>query len=66
MDFAYIFFFLTIIVAILYLLISKITNKALNNKGIVEIFLMSFLVISVGIGGMGFHWSCISVSSSCS
>jgi len=50
MDFAYIFFFLTIIVAILYLLISKITNKALNNKGIVEIFLMSFLVISVGIG----------------
>lgn len=52
MDFAYIFFFLTIIVAILYLLISKITNKALNNRGIVEIFLMSFLVISVGIGGI--------------
>jgi hypothetical protein len=52
MDFAYIIFFLTIIVAILYLLMSKITNKALTKQRIVEIFLMSFLVISVGIGSI--------------
>ena len=52
MDFAYIIFFLTIIVSILYLLMSKITNKALTKKRIVEIFLMSFLVISVGIGSI--------------
>jgi hypothetical protein len=31
---------------------SKITNKALTKKRIVEIFLMSFLVISVGIGSI--------------
>ena len=52
MDFAYIIFSLAIIIAMLYLLMSKITNKALTNKRIVEIFLMSFLVISVGIGSI--------------
>ncbi len=52
MDFAYTFFFLTIFVAILFLIISKITNKPLNKKRIVKIFLMSFLVISVGLGSI--------------
>jgi len=52
MDFVYIFLFLTILVAILILLYSKMTNKDLNKIRIVEIFLLSFLVISVGIGGI--------------
>ncbi len=52
MDFVYIFLFLTLVVAILYILFSKMTNKALNNMRIVEIFLISFLVISVGIGSV--------------
>ena len=52
MDFIYVFLFLTIFVAIITLLYYKITNKALNNIRIVEIFLLSFLVISVGIGGI--------------
>ena len=52
MDFAYIIFILTILVAVLVLLISKIRNKALNKKIIVKTFLLSFLVISVGIGSI--------------
>jgi len=52
MDFVYVFLFLTILVAILILLYSKMTNKDLNKIRIVEIFLLSFLVISVGIGGI--------------
>jgi hypothetical protein len=52
MDFAYLFFFLTILVAILYIIISKFKNKPLGKKRIVEIFLLSFLVLSVGIGSI--------------
>lgn len=52
MDFVYIFFFLTIAMAFLYILISKIKNKPLDTKRIVEIFLLTFLVISVGIGSI--------------
>ena len=52
MDFAYIIFILTLLVAILVLLISKIRNKPLNRKKIVETFLLSFLVIGVGIGSI--------------
>ena len=52
MDFVYVFLFLTILVAILILLYSKMTNKDLNKIRIVEIFLLSFLVISVGIGSI--------------
>jgi hypothetical protein len=39
-------------VAILIILISKITSRALNSKRTVEIFLISFLVISVGFGSI--------------
>lgn len=52
MDFTYIILFLTILVAILVLIISKIRNKPTNKKKIVEVFLLSFLVISVGIGSL--------------
>ena len=52
MDFAYIIFFLTLLVAILNLTISKIKNRPLDTKRVVEIFLMSFLVISVGVGSI--------------
>ena len=52
MDFVYFFFFLTIFVAILLTLISKIRNKPLNRMRVVEIFLISFLVISVGLGSI--------------
>ena len=52
MDFAYVILILTILVATVAILISKITSKALNGKRIVEIFLISFLVISVGIGSI--------------
>jgi hypothetical protein len=52
MDFVYFFFFLTIFVAILFTLISKIRNKPLNRMRVVEIFLISFLVISVGLGSI--------------
>lgn len=52
MDFTYIIFFLTILVAILILLLAKIRNKTLNRKKIVEVFLLSFLVISVGFGSI--------------
>ena len=52
MDFVYVFLFLTKLVAILILLYSKMTNKDLNKIRIVEIFLLSFLVISVGIGSI--------------
>ena len=52
MDFVYFFILLTIFVAILVILISKIRNKPLNRMKIVEIFLLSFLVISVGIGSI--------------
>lgn len=52
MDFAYVFFFLTIFVAILYIFISKFKNKPLGKKRIVEIFLLTFLVLSVGIGSI--------------
>ena len=52
MDLPYIFLFMTIFVAILAILISKFTNKPLNNEKIVEIFLLTFLVLSVGIGSI--------------
>ncbi len=52
MDFAYVILILTILVATVAILISKITSKALNGKRIVEIFLISFLVISVGFGSI--------------
>ena len=52
MDFAYVIFILTILVALLVILISKITFKPLNRERIVEIFLISFLVISVGFGSI--------------
>ncbi|MDD3985043.1 MAG: hypothetical protein PHY59_03935 [Methanobacterium sp.] len=52
MDFAYTFFFLTIAVAFLYIFISKIKNKPLDTKKILEIFLLTFLVIAVGIGSI--------------
>jgi hypothetical protein len=52
MDFAYIIFILTLLVAFLVLLISKIRNKPLTKKKIVETFLLSFLVVGVGIGSI--------------
>jgi hypothetical protein len=52
MDLPYILLFLTIFVAILVVLISKIRNKPLSKDRIVEIFLLSFLVLSVGIGSI--------------
>jgi hypothetical protein len=52
MDLPYIFLFMTVFVAILAVLISKFTNKPLNNERIVEIFLLTFLVLSVGIGSI--------------
>jgi hypothetical protein len=52
MEFPYIILILTILVAILIIFISKITSRALNSKRIVEIFLISFLVISVGFGSI--------------
>jgi Family of unknown function (DUF6790) len=52
MDIAYTFFFFTIFVAILVIIISKSKNMPLNKKRVVEIFLLSFLVISVGIGSL--------------
>jgi hypothetical protein len=52
MEFPYIILILTILVAILIILISKITSRALNSKRTVEIFLISFLVISVGFGSI--------------
>jgi hypothetical protein len=52
MDLPYIFLFMTIFVAILAVLISKFTNKPLDNERIVEIFLLTFLVLSVGIGSI--------------
>ncbi len=52
MEFAYTFFLLAVIVAVLFLLFSKFTNKPLRKKRIIEIFLLSFLVVSVGLGGI--------------
>jgi hypothetical protein len=52
MDFTYVILILTILVAFLVILISKITSKPLNRERIVEIFLISFLVISVGFGSI--------------
>jgi hypothetical protein len=52
MDFAYIILFLTILAAILVILNSKIKSRPLNSERVVEIFLISFLVISVGIGSI--------------
>ena len=52
MDLPYIFLFMTVFVAILAVLISKFTNKPLDNERIVEIFLLTFLVLSVGIGSI--------------
>ncbi len=52
MDLPYIFLFMTVFVAILAVLISKFTNKPLDNQRIVEIFLLTFLVLSVGIGSI--------------
>ncbi len=52
MDLPYIFLLMTIFVAILAVLISKFTNKPLDNERIVEIFLLTFLVLSVGIGSI--------------
>ena len=52
MDFAYIILFLTILAAILVILNSKIKSRPLNSERVVETFLISFLVISVGIGSI--------------
>ena len=52
MDFVYVISILTILIAISVVLISKITSKPLNRKRVVEIFLLSFLVISVGFGSI--------------
>jgi hypothetical protein len=52
MEMAYTFFLLAVIVAVLFLLFCKFTNKPLRKKRIVEIFLLSFLVISVGLGSI--------------
>jgi hypothetical protein len=52
MDFAYVIFIITILVALLVILISKLTSKPLNRERIVEIFLISFLVIFVGFGSI--------------
>ncbi|HEX7468292.1 MAG TPA: DUF6790 family protein [Methanobacterium sp.] len=52
MDLPYIFLVVTVFVAILAVLISKFTNKPLDNERIVEIFLLTFLVLSVGIGSI--------------
>jgi len=52
MDFTYLVLIITILVAILAIFISKITFKPLNRKRIVEIFLLSFLVISIGFGSI--------------
>lgn len=52
MDFVYVISILTILIAISVILISKITSKPLNRKRVVEIFLLSFLVISVGFGSI--------------
>ncbi|MGB7970317.1 MAG: DUF6790 family protein [Methanobacterium sp.] len=52
MDFVYVISILTILIAIFVVLISKITSKPLNRKRVVEIFLLSFLVISVGFGSI--------------
>ena len=52
MDFPYVILILTISVAIFTVLISKLKSKPLNRERIVEIFLLSFLVISVGFGSI--------------
>ena len=52
MDFAYVILIITLLVAILVISIYKITSKPLNGRIIVEIFLISFLVISVGFGSI--------------
>ncbi len=52
MDFPYVILVLTILVAIFTLLISKLKSKPFNGERIVEIFLLSFLVISVGFGSV--------------
>ncbi len=52
MEIPYVILILTILVAFLVILISKIMTKPLNGDRIVEIFLLSFLVISVGFGGI--------------
>ena len=52
MEIPYVILILTILMAILVILISKIKSKPLNKERIVEIFLISFLVISVGFGGI--------------
>ena len=52
MEFAYILLIVTILVALLIILISKVTSRTLNSKRIIEIFLISFLVISVGFGSI--------------
>ena len=52
MDLPYILLFLTLFVAILVVFLSKIRNKPLNKERIVEIFLLSFLVLSLGIGSI--------------
>jgi hypothetical protein len=52
MEIPYVILILTILMAILVVLISKIKSKPLNTERIVEIFLISFLVISVGFGGI--------------
>jgi hypothetical protein len=52
MDFVVIITTLTILIALMVLFINKIKNKPLNNLIIVKTFLLSFLVISVGIGSI--------------
>lgn len=50
MDFTYVILILTILIAFIVLIFYKIKNKPINSFIIVRTFLLSFLVISVGIG----------------
>jgi hypothetical protein len=52
MELVYIIFLLTIVVALISIFIDKIKNKPLNSLIVVKTFLLSFLVISVGIGSV--------------
>lgn len=51
-EFTYIILILTILIAIIILIFNKLNNKPISNLIIVRTFLLSFLVISVGIGSI--------------
>jgi hypothetical protein len=52
MELVYIIFLLTIFVALISIVLDKIKNKPLNSLIVVKTFLLSFLVISIGIGSV--------------